>query len=635
MEITPKRIHYSEDARAALLRGVEKLAEAVRVTLGPKGRNVLLSPKYAQPVVTKDGVTVASNIALEDDLENAGAQMVREVASRTADAAGDGTTTATVLAYSIFKEGVKNVTAGANPMEIKRGIELATRSALQYIDSITRKLEPGDGNARKIGTISANGDEEIGALIAEAVETVGKDGVIAIEENKGIATVLDIAEGMQFDRGLIAPDFLTDPMRFEAVLENALILVVDGRLSSISEIVGQNRQANQGVIHLAVDQGRPMLIIAEDFDLEVLQILALNKANSAALICPVRGPSFADRRSGLMDDIAVLTGAKMITSTSGVSLAAMKKDEIRAMLGSAKKVVVGEKSTSIIAGEESDRCAHIGFPDMVTAVCGQPEDGLIHVNNWENSGKPHHSFASRKSAVDQRIEYLRSQVEAPELNGYDRDKARERLSKLTSGAAIIRVGAATETEMKEKKYRVEDAMYAVRAAAEEGIVPGGGVALLRASRHLTQHIMIDRSIDAEGSARPTPRDVSAGMDILRRALESPFRQILENAGLGPDIYAERVLAAADPSFGYDASLDLDASMQPVDLFAAGVIDPAKVVKQELINASSVAALLLTTEAVVSDVPDDNDDATGLNRRQKAMVRAAQTRQRMRGGVRGG
>lgn len=575
MEITPKVIAYGEDARQGLLAGVNRLADAVKVTLGPKGRNVVLAPKFAQPVVTKDGVTVAENISLEDDLENAGAQMVREVASRTADAAGDGTTTATVLAQAIFREGVKNVTAGANPMEIKRGIELAACEALRYIESITRQIEPGD--IRHIGMISANGDEEIGGLIALAVEQVGRDGVIAIEENKGLDTRLDVVEGMQFERGWLAPYFITDQERGESVFDNPLILAIDRRVNFFKEVVA--------ALQCAREAGRPLLIVAEDFDMEPLQLLVQNVG--AVQVCAVRAPGRGDQRRGLMDDIATITGATLVTEELGTNLEKVGQAKLLPMLGSARKVTVSQRATTIVAdltGEE------------------------------------------RKSAVGLRVAYLRARLDQLD-NGYDRDKVKERLAKLTSGVAVIRVGAATETEMREKKYRVEDAMYATRAAVEEGIVPGGGVALLRASDKLR---LADFRRGVDGA--PPSRDMQAGIDIMRHALEVPFRQIIENAGLGSDIYAANVLGAADESRGYDVSLDLEPNTFLVDLFAAGVIDPAKVVKQEIINASSVAALLLTTEAVVSDAESahENDDGTGLNPRQKAMVKSAQRRKVLRG-----
>lgn len=576
MEITPKRIAYSDEARAGLLDGVDKIANAVKVTLGPKGRNVILAPKYARPVVTKDGVTVADNIALEDDLENAGAQMVREAARRTADAAGDGTTSAVVLAQAIYREGIKNVTAGANPMEIKRGIEMATRAAIQYIESITRQVAPGD--VRSIGLISANGDEEIGGLIAEAVERVGKDGVIVIEESKGIDTVLDIVEGMQFDRGWLAPAFVTDPYRMEAVFEHkkdgVLVLLVDRRINLWKELVP--------ALEYARDKSRPILIIAEDFDMEALQLMVMNRASGAISLCAVRGPSHGDRRTGLMLDIATLTGGTLVTEESGTQLDRVKPQELELILGSAKKVTVSQSQTIIVA-DTSD--------------------------------------SVRRMAIEDRARQLKTQLDTPDLNGYDRDKYRERLAKLTSGVAVIRVGAATETELGEKKYRVEDAMFATRAAVEEGIVPGGGVALLRASRHLSQHPIAEL---------PKPTGVSVGEAILRRALLEPFRQIIENAGISPDIYVDRLLRDfTAPELGYDVSRDLEGAETPIDLFAAGVIDPAKVVKQELLNAASVAAMLLTSEAVVSDVPDERDDGTGLNQRQKLAVKSAQRRQVIR------
>lgn len=581
MEITPKRISYGEEARQSLLAGVNALADAVKVTLGPKGRNVVLSPKFAQPVITKDGVTVAENIALEDDLENAGAQMVREVAARTADAAGDGTTTATVLAQAIFREGVKNVTAGANPMEIKRGIELAAKEALRYIESITRAVEPAD--IRSISIISANGDEEIGGLIADAVEHVGKDGVIAIEDNvKGRETVLDIVEGMQFARGWSSPYFITDPEREEAVLENALVLLADRRIATFNELFEILQRAR------SLDK-RPILIVAEDFEMEALVTLVQNKANGAVNVCAVRAPSFGDRRRGLMDDIATLTGATLITEELGINLEKLrKKEDIDALLGSARKISVGKGTTTIVA-------------DL--------------------------SDEGRKLAVEARIEMLRTALADRAQNGYDRDKLQERLAKLTSGVAVIRVGAATETELREKKFRVEDAMLAARAAVEEGVVPGGGVALLRAARAINDYHGLT---DAQ-AARWTDGH-RAGWRIMMSALEVPFRQIIQNAGIGPDIYVANVLAATDASLGYDLSRDLTPDMQPIDLVAAGVIDPAKVVKQEIINSSSIAALLLTTEAVVIDADSahENEDGTGLNPRQREMVKAAQRRRMIRG-----
>lgn len=586
MEITPKTIAYGADARAGLLEGVTKLARAVKATLGPRGRNVILNPHYAHPVVTKDGVTVANNIALGDDLENAGAQMVREVASRTADAAGDGTSTSVVIAEAIYREGIRNVTAGANPMELKRGIELAARSALDFVGSITREIGPGD--VRRIGLISANGDEEIGGLLASAVEQVGKDGVIIIEESKGIDTTLDMVEGMQLDgRGWLSPAFVTDFERLEAIYDKSpIVLAVDRRINSLKEIIGP--------LQYAREQGRALLIIAEDYDIEALQLLVMNVGEARAVqACAVRGPAHGDRKRGLMEDVAAITGATLITEESGISLERFrsgKEAELVALLGSAKKVTVTQGATTIVA-------------DL--------------------------SDPARRREVDTRVAMLRGRLDDRDLNGYDRDKYRERLAKLTSGVAVVRVGAATETELREKKYRVEDAMYACRAAMEEGIVPGGGVALLRASDS------IDGGKVCAGGAIAVTRDERVGWQILVSALREPFRQIIINAGTSPDIYIDRLLRDhRSPELGYDVSRDLDAAVPPIDLFDAGVIDPAKVVKQELLNASSIAALLLTTEAVVSDVPDENDEGTGLNRRQQLAVKAAQRRQVARAQNRG-
>lgn len=576
MEITPKIIQYGEEARQGLLAGVNALADAVKVTLGPKGRNVVLNPKFGQPVITKDGVTVADNIALEDDLENAGAQMVREVASRTADAAGDGTTTATVLAQAIYREGVKNVTAGANPMEIKRGIDLAAKAALAYIDSIKRDVS-GSDEIRHIATISANGDVEIGNLIASAVEQVGKDGVIALENSPTIETTLDIVQGMQFDRGWLNPNFVTDLDRMDTSYEDCRVLVADMRLSDYKRL-GK-------FLEMVYKSGnKKLLIIAEDYDIEVLQLLVLNKHNGAINVVAVRGPSFGDRKRNLMDDIAVLTGATLITDELGIQVDKLTIDQ----LGMAKKINVTQSSTTIVADMTTDAAA-----------------------------------AARRIAVDTRVEMIKNKLAATE-NAYDKDKLRERLAKLASGVAIIRVGGPTETEQRERKYRVEDAMHATRAAVAEGIVPGGGVALLRASRYVTDEAIM------QSVGVIYQRDVLVGIRILRDSLSAPFRQIIENAGLGADIYAARILELQHlPTFGYDVSKDLDAHTSPIDLVAAGVIDPVKVVKQELINSSSIAGMLLTTEAVVSDIAQESGDGTGLSARQQAMVKSAQRRQYMR------
>lgn len=565
--IIPKKIDYAEDARQGLLRGVDKLADAVKVTLGPKGRNVVLNPRFASPVITKDGVTVADNIALEDDLENAGAQMVREVASRTADAAGDGTTTATVLAQAIFRDGVKNVTAGANPMEIKRGIELAAKQALEFITQISRPVAPGD--VRHIGTISANGDEEIGGLIAQAVERVGKDGVIAIEESRTLETVLNIVEGMQFDRGWISPYFITDPESGKCELENVFLLVADMRIFLFEQIVP--------FLKYALTNSGSLLVIAEDVSDDALGTLVLNRVNAGAQVCAVRAPSFGDRRRGLMADIAELTGATLFTEDLGISL---QKADPQKYLGTVKKITVMEGSTT-----------------FVTEL--RPGSG-------------------RKDAVDKLIAKLQADLQSAE--GYDKEKLQERLSKLTGGVAVIKVGAATESEIKTKKYLVEDAMYATKAAVAEGIVPGGGVALLRASQMLKQ-----------ADLTKVTSGVALGWLILQNALQEPFRAIIDNAGESPSVFANNVLQTDNNRLGYDVSRDLDPRDAPIDLLAAGVIDPTKVVREEIKNASSIASLLLTTEAVVSEkeLADGGGAGSELTQRQQTMVRAALQRIRRR------
>jgi chaperonin GroEL len=562
-DITPKSIEYGEDARQAILRGVNKLANAVKVTLGPKGRNVILNPRFGVPIITKDGVTVAQNIALEDELENAGAQMVREVASRTADAAGDGTTTATVLAQAIYAEGVKNVTAGANPMDIKRGIDAAAEIAIEFVKSVTREVS--DSEIQQIATISANGDQKIGSLIAAAVQAAGRDGVIAIEESHSVETELVTVEGMQFDNGWIAPHFITDEDRGEAILEDCLLLLYDRELLSMRELTPLLSRVQQ--------TGKPILVLADQVDGDALQGLVLNKLKGALKVCAVRAPGYGDRRVGYLEDIAVLTGGTLISQAMGIDL---KNVEI-SHLGAAAKVIVSQGATTIIG---------------------------------------HAADENRKAAIARRIEQLRANVGSTDAAGYDRDKSRDRLAKLTGGVAIIKVGAATESELKEKKFRVEDAVHATRAAVEEGIVAGGGVTLLRASRHLSEQAFKSHLAD--------------GARILQRALESPFRQIIQNAGIGPDIFVSRLTHDyTDPSFGYDVSLDLSADVTPIDLFVAGVIDPAKVVKQEVMNASSVAGLLLTTEAVVSDLPDNDSNDDALSPRQRQMMKGAIRRMRTR------
>jgi chaperonin GroEL len=543
-----KRITYSEDARQAILRGVNKLADAVKVTLGPKGRNVVIEKKFGSPTITKDGVTVAKEIELKDELENAGAQMVREVASKTSDIAGDGTTTATVLAQAIFREGVKNVTAGANPMEIKRGIDAAVRVAVDYIESIARPVEGKD--IQHIGTISANNDEEIGSIIAGAMEKVGKDGVITVEEARGLDTVLEVVEGMQFDRGYLSPYFVTDPERMEAVLENAKILIYEKKISSMKDLLP--------ILEQVARQGKPLLIISEDVEGEALATLVVNKLRGTLNVAAVKAPGFGDRRKAMLEDIAILTGGKLISEDIGVKLESVKWED----LGDAKRVAIDKDNTTLVTDTDDK---------------------------------------SRKEAIAGRVKQIRAAIEDT-TSDYDREKLQERLAKLVGGVAVIKVGAATETEMKEKKARVEDAMHATKAAVEEGIVPGGGVALLRAVEAVEAGLKAgvftykdrdgkERSVKAEG-------DVRVGASVIKRALEEPFRQIVINAGLEGSVLLNEVRNAGGTK-GFDARNE-----QVVDMIDNGIIDPAKVTKQALLNASSIAGLMLTTEALISEIKEE-------------------------------
>jgi chaperonin GroEL len=525
-----KRITYSEDARQAILRGVNKLADAVKVTLGPKGRNVVIEKKFGSPTITKDGVTVAKEIELKDELENAGAQMVREVASKTSDIAGDGTTTATVLAQAIFREGVKNVTAGANPMEIKRGIELAVRAAVEAIEQMARPVEGKD--IQHIGTISANNDEEIGSIIAGAMEKVGKDGVITVEEARGLDTVLEVVEGMQFDRGYLSPYFVTDPERMEAVLENAKILIYEKKISSMKDLLP--------ILEQVARQGKPLLIIAEDVEGEALATLVVNKLRGTLNVAAVKAPGFGDRRKAMLEDIAILSGGKLISEDIGVKLENVKWED----LGDAKRVAIDKDNTTLVTDTDDK---------------------------------------SRKETIAGRVKQIRSLIEDT-TSDYDREKLQERLAKLVGGVAVIKVGAATETEMKEKKARVEDAMHATKAAVEEGIVPGGGVALLRCVE------AVDK-VKVEGDAR-------VGVNVIKRALEEPFRQIVYNAGLEGSVLLNEVRQKGG-SWGFDAR-----SEKMVDMIDNGIIDPAKVTKQALLNASSIAGLMLTTEALISEIKEE-------------------------------
>ncbi|MDP9194088.1 MAG: chaperonin GroEL [Acidobacteriota bacterium] len=538
-----KRITYGEEARQAILRGVNKLADAVKVTLGPKGRNVVIEKKFGSPTITKDGVTVAKEIDLKDELENAGAQMVREVASKTSDIAGDGTTTATVLAQAIFREGVKNVTAGANPMEIKKGIELAVRAAVEYIEQIARPVEGKD--IQHIGTISANNDEEIGAIIAQAMEKVGKDGVITVEEARGLDTVLEVVEGMQFDRGYLSPYFVTDPERMEVVLENAKVLIYEKKISSMKDLLP--------ILEQTARQGKPLLIIAEDVEGEALATLVVNKLRGTLNVAAVKAPGFGDRRKAMLEDIAILTGGKLISEDIGVKLESVKWED----LGDCKRVVIDKDNTTLVTDTDDK---------------------------------------SRKDVIAGRVKQIRTQIDDT-TSDYDREKLQERLAKLVGGVAVIKVGAATETEMKEKKARVEDAMHATKAAVEEGIVPGGGIALLRAVEAVEKVV-------AEG-------DVKVGVNVIKRALEEPFRQIIINAGLEPSVQLYEIQKKwkedANGNYGFDARTE-----KPADMIEAGIIDPAKVTKQALLNASSIAGLMLTTEALISEIKEEEKGGGGGN-----------------------
>ena len=524
-----KELDFDIEARTRLKAGVDKLARAVKVTLGPKGRNVVLDRKFGSPTVTKDGVSVAKEIELEDPVENMGAQMVKEVATKTSDLAGDGTTTATVLAQAIFGEGLKNVTAGANPMGIKRGIDKAVERAIDELKSISQATK-GKKEIAQVGSISANNDPEIGNLIADAMEKVGKDGVITVEEARGLETTLDTVEGMQFDRGYLSPYFVTDSERMEAAMDDALILIHDKKISSMKDMLP--------ILEKVAQTGKPLVIIAEDIEGEALATLVVNKLRGTLKVAAVKAPGFGDRRKAMLADIAVLTGGQVISEEVGFKLDNTQLSD----LGSAKRVVVDKDNTTIVDG------------------------------------------AGEKDKILGRIEEIKVAIDKS-TSDYDREKLQERLAKLSGGVAVINVGAATETEMKEKKARVEDALHATRAAVEEGIVPGGGVALLRAQKAL-EGFKVDRD------------DEQVGVDILRRALEAPIRQIATNAGVEGSIVVSKVRESKDANFGYNALTDVYE-----DMVEAGVIDPTKVVRTALQNASSIAGLLLTTEAVVVDKPE--------------------------------
>ena len=523
-----KQLTFSDEARNAILRGVDKLANAVKVTLGPRGRNVVLEKKFGPPVVTKDGVTVAKEIELEDPYENMGAQMVKEVATKTSDVAGDGTTTATVLAHAIYKEGLKNVAAGRNPMSLKRGIDKAVEAVVKKLKEISREVS-GKEEIAYVATVSANNDEEIGRIIADAMEKVGKDGVITVEEAKGMETTLEFVEGMQFDRGYLSPYFITDPEKMECVLEEPLILIYEKKISAVKDLLP--------ILQRVAEMGRSLLVIAEDVEGEALATLVVNKLRGTLRCCAVKAPGYGERRKAMLEDIAILTNGRFISEDLGVKLENVTIED----LGSAKKVVVTKDDTTIIEG------------------------------------------AGSKEAIMGRINQIRKQIEET-TSDYDREKLQERLAKLAGGVAVIKVGAATEVEMKNKKALFEDAMHAAKAAVEEGIVPGGGVALLRC-------------IPALDELKVEDEDEQVGVNIVRKALEEPIRQIARNAGKEDSVVVEKV-RNSDFAVGYDAAKD-----EFVDMFKAGIIDPTKVVRTALQNAASVAGLMITTEALVAEIPE--------------------------------
>jgi len=532
-----KELHFNTDARAALKRGVDQLAEAVKVTLGPKGRNVVIDKKFGAPTVTKDGVTVAKEIELSDALENMGAQMVKEVATKTSDLAGDGTTTATVLAQAIFREGLKNVTAGVNPMALKRGIDKAVATVVEELKNMS-VVTQGKKEIAQVGAISANNDKEIGDLIAEAMEKVGKDGVITVEEAKGLETTLETVEGMQFDRGYLSPYFVTDPEKMEAVLEDAMILIHDKKISSMKDLLP--------ILEKVAQLGKPLLIIAEDIEGEALATLVVNKLRGTLRVCAVKAPGFGDRRKAMLQDVAVLTNGQVISEEVGFKL----ENAVITDLGKAKRIVVDKDNTTLIDGAGDD------------------------------------------DKIQGRVKEIKSAIDKT-TSDYDKEKLQERLAKIAGGVAVINVGAATESEMKEKKARVEDALHATRAAVEEGIVPGGGVALVRAQKAL-------KSLKLDDS------DEQIGVGIISRAIEEPIRMIVQNAGGEGSIVIEKVRNSKESNFGYNALTD-----EYENLVEAGVIDPTKVTRTALQNAASIAGLLLTTEALIVEKKEEkNGSAPG-------------------------
>ncbi len=526
-----KQLMFDEEARNSILKGVTILTDAVKATLGPKGRNVVIDKKFGAPTITKDGVTVAKEIELKDPFENMGAQLVREVASKTSDAAGDGTTTATVLAYSIYKEGMKNVAAGANPMDLKRGIDKAVEAAVEELKKMSKSVQDKKEIAQ-VGTISANNDPSIGELIADAMDKVGKDGVITVEEAKGLETTLDVVEGMQFDRGYISPYFITDPERMECTLDDAFILLHDKKISSMRDLIP--------LLEQIAKMGKPLLIIAEDVEGEALATLVVNKLRGTLQVCAVKAPGFGERRKAMLEDIAILTGGTVISEDVGMKLENVRIED----LGRAKKVTIDKENTTIVEG----------------------------------AGDP--------AKIQGRIKQIKTQIEET-TSDYDREKLQERLAKLAGGVAVINVGAATEAEMKEKKARVEDALHATRAAVEEGIVPGGGVALLRCIPALEK-------LKLEG-------DQQIGVEIVKKALEEPIKQIVSNAGIEGAIVVEKIKASDNINYGFDAQKE-----EYVDMMEAGIIDPTKVERTALQNAASVASLLITTEVMITEIPEKEE-----------------------------
>jgi len=524
-----KQLMFDQDARAAILKGVNVLTDAVKATLGPKGRNVMIDKKFGAPTITKDGVSVAKEIELKDPYENMGAQLVREVASKTSDVAGDGTTTATVLAQAIYREGMKNVTAGANPMDLKRGIEKAVAAVIENLKK-NSKLVVDKKEIAQVGSISANSDKTIGDLIAEAVDKVGKDGVITVEEAKSMTTSLDVVEGMQFDRGYISPYFVTNPEKMEAVLENAFILLSEKKISSMKDLLP--------ILEQTAKMGAPMVIIAEDVEGEALATLVVNKLRGTLQICAIKAPGFGDRRKAMLEDLAILTGGSVISEDLGIKLENVKITD----LGRAKKITVDKDNTTIVEG------------------------------------------AGKTDAIQGRVKMIKAQI-AETTSDYDKEKLQERLAKIVGGVAVINVGASTETEMKEKKARVEDALHATRAAMEEGIVAGGGVALLRC-------IPVLDKLKLSG-------DEQIGVNIIKKSLEEPIRQIVNNAGLEPSVIVDKVKSSDKPNYGFDAQKE-----EYVDMLAAGIIDPTKVTRSALQNAASVASLMLTTEVMITDMPEE-------------------------------